>query len=162
MLWTGFSSFSERDILSKIRYTRPVMSRRGQLLCLGLVFLLGGCAPVESPEQGQAESVAKAWLALVDSGQYEKAYEQYAARIRVELSKERFFELMRGRRAPFGSVISRRLVDAKFTHTRQGAPDGTYEILHYHSSFTGKASAVEEVVVTKESGNWEVSGYHFK
>ena len=112
-----------------------------QLLCLGLVLLLAGCATTESTEQAAAESVARAWLSLVDSGQYDKAYEQYAPRIRVGLSKERSIEWMRGRRAPLGSLLWRQLADAKLTHRLPRAPDGTYMIFHYHSSFTNKESA---------------------
>jgi hypothetical protein len=127
-----------------------------------VVILCVSCAPVEDTGQVQAEAVAKSWMGLVDSGQYDKAYEEFAARIRVGETKERFLERMRGRRAPLGSVISRSLVSAKFTHTLRGAPDGNYEIFVYHTTFRAKSSATEEVVVTKESGSWQVSGYHFK
>jgi hypothetical protein len=81
-------SVSKLDISPRIGYAGLSMKSCGQLLCLGLVLLPAGCATVESPEQEDAESAAKAWLGLVDSGRYDKAYEQYAARIRVGYQKK--------------------------------------------------------------------------
>jgi hypothetical protein len=132
------------------------------LVGLFMILNIGSCTSV--PYQGDltARAVAQAWLALVDSGQYGKAYDQYAARIKIAVSRERAISSWAGRRGPLGPVVSRQIVSSVFTHTLKGAPDGTYEILHYRTSFQRKANAWEEVVVTKESGNWEVSGYHFK
>ena len=43
-----------------------------------------------------------------------------------------------------------------------GPPDGYYEFFHYNTSFQHKTQAAESVVLTKESGNWQVSAYRFK
>jgi hypothetical protein len=69
---------------------------------------------------------------------------------------------LRARRSPLGRPRSRKLVKAQFSHTLSGAPDGNYEFLTYSTAFTRKAQAIEIVTLTKESGSWQVSGYHFK
>jgi Protein of unknown function (DUF4019) len=46
--------------------------------------------------------------------------------------------------------------------TLPGSPDGYYEFFHYNTSFQHKTQAAESVVLTKESGNWQVSAYRFK
>ena len=137
------------------------MSRLWHAVVFVAVSLFVSCAPVEETDQLQAEAVAKSWIGLVDAGQYDKAYEEYPARIKFSEPKERFLERMRGRRAPLGSVVSRSLISA-FAHKLQGAPAGNCELLVYHTSFAAKSSAAEHVMVTKESGTWQVSGYQIK
>jgi hypothetical protein len=137
------------------------MSRLWHAIVLVAVSLFVSCAPVENPDRRQAEAVAISWIGLVDAGQYDKAYEQYPARIKVSETKEMFLERMRRRRATLGSVMSRSLISA-YAHQLQGAPTGNCELLIYHTSFAAKPYATEHVVVTKESGTWQVSGYQIK
>jgi Protein of unknown function (DUF4019) len=137
------------------------MSRLWHATVFVAVSLFVSCAPVEETDQLQAEAVAKSWMGLVDAGQYDKAYEEYPARVKVSETRERFLERMRARRAPLGSVVSRSLLSA-FPHKLQGAPTGNWELLVYHTSFAAKPSASEHVVVTKESGTWQVSDYQVK
>jgi hypothetical protein len=137
------------------------MSRLWHAIVFVAVSLFVSCAPVKETEQGQAEAVANSWIGLVDAGQYGKAYEEYPARIKVSETKESFLERMRRRRAPLGSVVSRSLIST-FAHQLQGAPTGNYELLVYHTSFAAKPYATEHVVVTKESGTWQVSSYRIK
>jgi hypothetical protein len=153
-------SFQERVARSTIGIFAQ-MSRLWHRIVFVAVSLFVSCAPVQETDQLQAEAVAKSWIGLVDAGQYDKAYEEYPARIKVSETKEEFLERMRRRRAPLGLVVSRSLISA-FAHQLQGAPAGNCELLVYRSSFAGKFSATEHVVVTRESGTWQVSSYRIK
>ena len=53
-------------------------------------------------------------------------------------------------------------LQAQFSHTLAVSPDGNYEFLTYNTAFVHKAQATEIVTLTKESGHWQVSGYHFR
>ena len=69
---------------------------------------------------------------------------------------------MRARRFPLGHAKTRQFL--KITHTRRlnGAPDGDYQLIAFKTSFERKAVALEEVVLTSETGHWQVSGYAFR
>jgi hypothetical protein len=83
------------------------------------------------------------------------------ARIRAggDALEKQWLGSYRARRTPLGRMLSRKFAKAYFGRTLQGAPDGYYEFLYYNTSFQHKAQAAEHVVLTKESGHWQVSGY---
>ena len=64
--------------------------------------------------------------------------------------------------APLGRLLSRKFVKAQFSRTLPALQMGYYEFLAYNTSFQRKAQAAEYVTLTKESGHWQVSGYHFR
>jgi hypothetical protein len=109
----------------------------------------------------QAAAAATKWLSVVDAGHYAEAYAMLPVRIRAggDALEKQFLGSYRARRTPLGRVLSRKFAKAYFGRTLQGAPDGYYEFLYYKTSFQHKAQAAEQVVLTKESGHWQVSGY---
>jgi hypothetical protein len=112
----------------------------------------------------QAVSAANRWFTEFDVGNYQRARHMMAKRIQRggALHEQQFIAWARARRAPLSAVLNRRLMWARFSNTLPATPDGNYEFLRYKTSFQHKASAEEELTLTKESGHWEVSGYHFK
>jgi hypothetical protein len=112
----------------------------------------------------EALTAATRWLAIVDAGNYKTARNMMAARVRRagESVDERWLEWARGKRAPLGRAVSRSVSEARFSNTWPAAPDGTYEFLIFKTVFARKAQATEYLILTKESGHWEVSGYGFK
>ena len=111
-----------------------------------------------------AVAVGNRWLAVFDSGDYKTARHMMAKRVQKGgmVHEEQFLAWARTRRVPLGGVLRRELTAARFSNTLPGAPDGNYEFLHYKTSFQNKRQSEEWLVLTKESGHWEVSGYHFK
>lgn len=111
-----------------------------------------------------AVAVATAWLALVDRGDYSAAFQRYPARIRAggAIVAQNSIASFHARRTPLGAMRSRKLLRARFSHTLPGTPDGNYEFLDFGSSFARKADALEIITLTKESGHWQVSGYHMR
>jgi hypothetical protein len=133
------------------------------IMALSLVSsALGASSPytVVKPDP-QAVAVATKWLSAMDAGNYAEAYAMYPARIRSggDVLEKQAIGLWRARRTPLGRTLSRKFAKAYFGRTLQGAPDGYYEFLYYNTSFEHKAQATEHVVLTKESGHWQVSGY---
>jgi hypothetical protein len=112
----------------------------------------------------QAVAVAEHWLASVDRGNYTLSHRAVTARVRAggSVSEQQWVAFLKERRAPLGRVISRTLYRARFNTSISGSPDGNYEFLDYKTKFERKAKGFEIVTLTKETGHWEVSGYHFK
>jgi ABC-type Fe3+ transport system substrate-binding protein len=134
------------------------------VLCLcsrGFAKLPAWSGRVVKPDPA-AVTAASAFLANVDSNAYSSAYAQLAARCRRGGAggEQQILAYFRARREPLGKVRSRSLSRARSSNTISGGPDGSYEFLDYETAFVRKAHGIEIVTLTKESGHWEVSGYH--
>jgi hypothetical protein len=118
---------------------------------------------VVAPDR-QAVATAAKWLSVVDAGNYTEAFEMFPARIRSggDAVEKYWVGYLRAKRAPLGRALSRKLAKAWFSRTLPGSPDGYYEFFHYITSFQRKTQAAESVVLTNESGHWQVSGYRFR
>ena len=145
---------------------------RISLVCFGAITALsvvGSALCASSPytvvaPDRQAVATANKWLSVFDAGNYPEAYAMFPARIRSggDAIEKQWIGIWRARRAPLGRTLSRKFAKAYFGRTLQGSPDGYYEFLYYKTSFQHKAQAIEGVTLTKESGHWQVSGYHFR
>jgi hypothetical protein len=137
-----------------------------KLIVGGLVILLAGviarpCAAQKAEEA--AQSSAREWLGLVDSGKYAESWKEAAPYFKANVSEEQWEKTMRGMRAPLGAVANRKLVSATYATSVPGAPDGQYVIIRYESSFEHKKSAVETITpMLDKDGRWRVSGYFIK
>jgi Protein of unknown function (DUF4019) len=110
-----------------------------------------------SPEDVAARGVALQWLQLVDSGDYKDAALQTVEQVRVLQNWLNYFA---AHRAPLGAVKNRKIVEVKHTRTVRGAAEySKYDIIRLKTSFERTPAAREEVVLTKMSCCWEVSGY---
>jgi hypothetical protein len=112
----------------------------------------------------EAVTVAAKFLSVVDAGYYTETFAMFPARIRSggDAFEKNWVSYLNVKRAPLGRMVSRKLVKAWFTKTLPGSPDGYYEFFHYDTSFLHKMQGAESVVLTKESGHWQVSAYRFK
>jgi hypothetical protein len=129
--------------------------------CLGLLVnqtVIGA----SNEEQAALESAGQ-WLALVDSGEYGKSWDEAASLFKGVLSKDQWEKSLQTVRKPLGKVISRATGSAKYTKSLPGAPDGQYVVIQYNTSFENKKSAVETVTpMLDKDGKWRVSGYFIK
>ncbi len=111
-------------------------------------------APAAALESDQA------WLALLDSGSYSKAWEVAAATMRSTMSQADFEKGMQTLRTPLGKVVSRDIKSQRHMTRSPGLPEGTYMVISYSTTFENKPNVAETVVLTLEKdGNWTVSGY---
>ena len=122
---------------------------------------LSGCVTI-SPVDHDARMAAVDWLAIVDSGNYEKASNDRPPRILAGSDKDSFLRFMKGRRAPLGKPIGREFQRVTYTKKLVGAPDGNYGIMYFKTKFEHKPGSEERVTVTAETGRWQVSGYSFR
>jgi hypothetical protein len=139
-----------------------------------VLALIGACAITcsvralsFSPEEEAARDAALQWLQLVDSGNYKIAAAQMAEQVRAP---ERWVTYFIANRAPRGKVKNRDVVQIKHTPTLKGAPVWwKFATVRFKTSFerppssgygaASKSGALEEVVLTKTSCCWDVSGY---
>jgi hypothetical protein len=132
------------------------------LILLAAVGLAPRLASEEPPEKA-AEAAAKAWLALVDAGQYGESWDVGAAMFKQALTRAKWVEALQQVRAPLGKVDSRRQKGAQYTRELPGAPAGEYVVIQFETSFANRSGSTETVTPMKDKhGVWRVSGYYIK
>ena len=128
-------------------------------------ILLAGCAShsMSRAEKRANESDARAaalhWLQLLDSGDYEEAFEFEAQDFRMSRTQAQFVRLMQARRAPFGKTIERKFIGAAHVEKFVGAPEGNYESVLFKTNFERKNPTAERVILIKQSAGWRVIDY---
>jgi hypothetical protein len=124
-----------------------------------------GAPPGEDPhfaEEQAAERQALGFLGYLDQGRYADSYSYTGMLIRAQLDRDAYSTQIAKTRAGVGTLQSRELVDAGYTTTVSGAPEGQYVILHYQASFANRQDAVETVYLGLAKGYWRVDGYNIK
>ena len=130
------------------------------LLIVGWVF--AGSAPAAGAPPAAVEA-ARAWLGLVDNGEFSKSWQEAAAYFRGAISRENWIRALDGTRSPLGGLVSRKLESAVYATSLPGAPDGEYVVIRFATEFANKGTAVETVTPMKDpDGVWRVSGYFIK
>jgi len=139
------------------------------LLIFGISLLaIAGCkenstnkAETESATK-QATASCEAWVKTIETGDYEKAYNEASEYLKVNIKKKKFIESVNAARKPLGSCISRKIVIAGLRNKLPAAPDGEYAIIKYNSVFKNKSISAELVTMIKEHGKWKAAGYFIK
>lgn len=126
-------------------------------------FVASQSARAISSDDQAARDTAVRWLALIDSGRYREAFEEQPARIKAaSMGADYFIKWMQTRRVPIGHARTRAFYKVQAYHSAKGWPDGNYQTIYFKTSFERKASAWEWVILTKETGRWQVGSYHFQ
>jgi len=119
---------------------------------------------------GQAEDVdtlpaqreALAWLDNVDAGGYGSSWEDAAAVVRKQVTRENWEKALASVRAPLGMAGPRKIRSVTYARNLPNAPEGEYVVIQYDTLFE-RRGAVETVTPMKEAdGRWRVSGYCIK
>ncbi len=130
------------------------------LLIAGWVF--AGSVPAADAPPAAVEA-ARAWLSLVDNGDFADSWRKAAAYFRGAVSRDDWVRALNGTRRPLGGLVSRKLKSAVYATALPGAPDGEYVVIQFATGFTNKQAAVETVTPMKDpDGVWRVSGYFIK
>jgi hypothetical protein len=152
--------FPLRRSINRFRF-----SARGLVFIPLLLTCFGFSQPAQamSADEQSAREAALRWLALVDSGHYRQAFEAWPRRIKAASEGADYFvKWMETRRVPLGHARTRMFYKVVAYHNANGWPDGNYQRIYFRTSFERKASAWEEVILTKETGHWEVGNYVFQ
>ncbi len=119
----------------------------------------GGARPAPGFEQAAVDA-GLPWLALVDAGDFDSAWERAAAYLKLALAREDFVESLSVTRETLGRVLSRELMSVRHVQTMPSAPDGDYVILEFRTEMEHKKSGHETVIpMREEDGEWRISGY---
>lgn len=110
-----------------------------------------------------AVAAERSWLALVDSGYYGASWDAAAPFFQAQVDRAGWARSVEAVRGPLGKVMSRTLEQVVAAKTLPGAPDGTYAVAVYATTFEHKQDAVETVTcVEGVDGRWRVTGYFVK
>ena len=158
------------------------MKRLHALAFAGLLFLLGeaeaqlkmpgpATAPqLPAPTDAQkkelqaakelaARAAAEKWLAILDAGDYGKAWDQCAKAFRNNVTRERWVESLPKTRGALGAAKSRTAEISSFKSSLPGMPEGDYVTVRFSTNFEKKADAQEIVTLVFEGGTWRPLGY---
>lgn len=101
----------------------------------------------------------KAWLEIVDSGQYDKSWDETANQTKLTASKKEWHKILDKTRKPLGSVKSRKVADIRTAKDPHNLLPGDYLVMIYKTSFANKESAYELVTLYLQDGQWRVLTY---
>jgi hypothetical protein len=147
-----------RHSMNRFRLSRSLI-----IIPLLICFGLSQPAQAIAPDDQSARETALRWLATVDSGHYRQAFEEQPARIKAaSMGADYFIKWMQTRRIPLGHARTRTFHKVVAYHNAKGWPDGNYQQIDFKTSFERKASAWERVILTKETGHWQVGNYNFQ
>lgn len=128
-------------------------------------ILLASCATQTAARQerradeASAREAAARWLALLDSGDYETAYEWEAKDFRMTRTQKQFVRYMQARRAPFGNTLGRKIIGSAPAHKFAGVPEGNYVSVIFKTAFEKKRETAERVIIVKQPEGWRVIDY---
>lgn len=126
-------------------------------------WLTGSRVCATDANETQAIAAARAWLKLVDNGNYAKAWQEAGSLMKSQISQQALQKQVGNVRKPLGSVVSRAVGASKTLTTLPGGPDGKYVVIQFDTKFQHKAEAVETVTpMLDKDGKWRVSGYYIK
>jgi hypothetical protein len=99
----------------------------------------------------------------VDAGEYGKSWDEAAPRFRSAVSRADWEKAVRGARAPYGTLLSRRTRAAIPQTSLPGAGEGHYVVVQTDASFEHKKSATETCAMELATdGRWRLAGYFIR
>ena len=127
-----------------------------------VLLLMFAAVLFAEPVSDQAAPRGEAWLKLIDSGKYADSWKEASAYFRARVPEKTWVSMVQGVRAPLGARTSRKLQNLTFTKTLPGAPDGSYAVMVFQTSFQNKASAAEQLTVMADGDQWRAAGYFIR
>ena len=91
-----------------------------------------------APANDQASS-GVSWLKLIDGAKYADSWREASTYFRARVPEKQWVTMVQGVRAPLGALVSRKQHSINFAATLPGAPDGSYAVIVFDTSFQNKA-----------------------
>lgn len=127
------------------------------------ICLLSAAVPAAEAEEAAALRAARAWLTVVDGGDYDGSWQEAAKYFQTAVNRQQWSQTLGGVRQSFGNVLTRELMSATYATELPGAPDGDYVVIQFATTFENKRSAVETVTpMLEDDGSWLVAGYFIR
>ena len=116
-------------------------------------------AEAQAAKEVAARVAAEKWLAILDAGDYGKAWDQTAKAFRDNVKREQWVESLPKTRGALGAVKSRSVEVSSFKPSLPGMPEGDYVTVRFATNFEKKNDAQELVTLVYEGGAWRPLGY---
>jgi hypothetical protein len=113
----------------------------------------------QAAKEMAARLAAEKWLAIVDAGDYGKAWDLSARRFREAVTRQQWLDSLPKTRGTLGTAKARRVEVASYKSSLAGMPDGDYVTVRFSTTFEKKDEAQEAVTLVFEDGNWRPLGY---
>jgi hypothetical protein len=137
-----------------------------RLLLAAACLILGTIASAADPQPaGSAEEstkIARDWVGHIDAGQYAESWSDAGKRFKAMVTQEKWVAAMEQVRQPLGSVGSRDLAEATFSHEAPRAPRGDYWIVKFATKFEGVAANEVVILAPETDGSWRVVAYFIR
>ena len=126
-----------------------------------LIGTLIGATQLASAEPVPGLDAAKAWLKLVDNGQYQRSWHDAAPVFQQRFSTDDWVNISEYARLPLGKQLSRTLINHYRAETAAGPENegGTYIKLDFKTTFENRQAATERVTLHQEASDWQVTSY---
>jgi hypothetical protein len=100
------------------------------------------------------------WAPLMDSGLYEKCWDELAQNSKEKMSRDQWLIYMKGVRKPMGELKARKEFNAEYIKSLKGIPDQDGALIQFESSFSNRGSVVETFgFIHAKDGQWRVGYY---
>jgi opacity protein-like surface antigen len=140
-----------------------VMKRLFAAVALASLASLATVRAADRDAAADATAAARAWLSVVDAGNYGQSWDEAAEPFKHNITKSQWERAVGSVREQTGAMKTRTLESAEPTHHLPGVPDGDYVVIVYHSSFAKAATATETVTPMRDAdGQWRVAAYRVK
>jgi hypothetical protein len=130
---------------------------RQLLAAVWILLLLAPASAAPADQAGdiaRAQQSAQAWLQLLDAGRYGDSWDAASSFWRADHTREKTAQVLKGWRAPLGSIRSRKVLKAELLTV----PDGDCVHVVFASEFANKPDHVETVDMLREkNGEWKVA-----
>ncbi len=123
-------------------------------------------APITSADEvtefQNAQTAAHTWLLDVDRGDYPKSWQKAAEPFKKAVTPAQWQSTVTEVRAPFGKVVSRQPILAKYTRSLPDAMTGEYVVIQYQTRFANRTAVETVTPMRARDGSWRVNGYYIK
>jgi hypothetical protein len=116
-------------------------------------------AEAQAAKETAARAAAEKWLAVLDAGDYGKAWDQTAKAFRNNVTRQQWVESLPKTRGALGAAKSRTAEVSSYKSSLAGMPDGDYVTVRFSTVFEKRSEAQEIVTLVLEDGAWRPLGY---
>ena len=130
-------------------------------LCAALCLMcLAIDAWAQDPRTIAVQTAARAWLAFIDKGDAQGAWNAAGKKFQTALTAEAWAAELKAAHSKMGRATQRTIGPARFESSFPGLPEGQYAQILFRTSFAKKPEGREQLTLEREAdGQWRVVGY---
>jgi hypothetical protein len=134
--------------------------------CLAVIAIVCLALPTQklNAEYFSSEALvqAEAYVAVIDSGDFEQAYRKASRYLQLTQPIEEWLREQNRTRQLLGAVLERQLKTIRARDAYPGLPDGDYLIVCYEARTGFKQEAIEVLLLKQEAGEWLICKYSIR